>query len=57
MEYNEDIMDKKRIDEDEKKCDEQLEKKKQELIDFVNNELDRLHKGLFDDDKNPDSES
>ncbi len=57
MAYNEDIMDKKRIDEDEKKCDEQLEKKKQELIDFVNNELDRLHKGLFDDDKNPDSES
>lgn len=50
-------MDKKRIDEDEQKCDEQLEKKKQELIDFVNNELDRLHKELFDDDKNPDSES
>lgn len=50
-------MDKKRIDKDEKKRDEQLEKKKQELIDFVNNELDRLHKELFDDDKNPDSKS
>ena len=57
MAYKEDIMDKKRIDNDEQKCDEQLEKKKQELIDFVNNELDRLHKELFDDDKNPDSES